>query len=118
MDLIGELMVVVGGEAEAREAAEKWRFQPHAWDRYVEVPDPRTIATEALEMIPEEDVVKTYTVGTDARPHVEKLVSLFRAGATQIFVHSGQSDQQRVIEFYGREVLPAVRRELHASRAA
>jgi hypothetical protein len=28
---------------------------------------------------------------------------------TDVFIHSGQHDQQRVIDFYGREVLPLVR---------
>ena len=34
---------------------------------------------------------------------------LFEAGATHVGIHSAQADQGRLIEFYGREVLPAVR---------
>jgi F420-dependent hydroxymycolic acid dehydrogenase len=116
--ILAEIMVVVGGATEAREAADKWRFQPQAWNRYVEVPDPRTIAEEAKRLIPPEDAIEGYVLGDSPEPHVRKLVELFRAGATQVFVHSGQSDQRRVIEFYGREVLPAVRRELRVARAA
>lgn len=56
-------------------------------------------------------------IGDSAEPHVRKLVDLFRAGVTQVYVHSGQSDQQRVVDFYGREVIPAVRRELQVARA-
>jgi hypothetical protein len=33
----------------------------------------------------------------------------FAAGASHVAVHSAQPDQERVIAFYGREVLPAVR---------
>ncbi|HEU4571753.1 MAG TPA: TIGR03557 family F420-dependent LLM class oxidoreductase [Candidatus Limnocylindrales bacterium] len=117
-EILAELMVVVGGEAEAREAADKWRFQPHAWDRYVEVPDPRTIAEEAQRQIPAEDAMKTYVIGDDPEPHVRRLTELFRAGITQAYVHSGQSDQRRVVEFYGSQVLPALRRELGHSAAA
>lgn len=117
-EILAEVMVVVGGEAEAREAADKWRFQPHAWDRYVEVPDPRTIAEEAKRLIPAETPMQQYVVGDSAEPHVRKLVELFQGGVTQVYVHSGQSDQQRVVDFYGHEVIPAVRRELEAARAA
>jgi TAT-translocated FGD2 family F420-dependent dehydrogenase len=117
-EILAELSPIVGGEAEAREAADKWRFQPKAWDQFVEVPDPRTIASQAREQIPAEQVIKTYTVSEDPEPHVKKLVELFRGGVTQVYVHSGQSDQRRVIDLYGREVIPAVRRELGTSKAA
>jgi len=117
-EVLAELMVVVGGEAEAREVADKWRFQPHAWDRFVDVADPRRIADEAKRTIPVEEAMQLYTVGETAEPHVRKIVELVRGGVTQVYVHSGQSEQRRVIEFYGREVLPPVRRELGISRAA
>jgi hypothetical protein len=42
---------------------------------------------------------------------------LAELGATDVFVHSGQSDQQRVIDFYGRQVLPKLRGSA-VSRAA
>jgi hypothetical protein len=31
---------------------------------------------------------------------------LFEAGATHVFVRSGQSDQNAVLDFYGSSVLP------------
>ena len=34
------------------------------------------------------------------------LPDLFAGGATGVHIHSGQHDQRRVIEFYGKEVLP------------
>jgi len=34
---------------------------------------------------------------------------LFDSGATIVNIHSGQSNQQKVIEFYGSQVLPRVR---------
>jgi len=37
---------------------------------------------------------------------------LFEAAITQVYVHSGQSNQRRFIDFYGERVLPMVRREL------
>ncbi|NJN15615.1 MAG: hypothetical protein HC822_04630 [Oscillochloris sp.] len=47
----------------------------------------------------------------DPATHAESIQKLFDAGVTQVFIHAGQSDQMRAIEFYGREVLPYVRRE-------
>ena len=117
-EVLAELMVVVGGEAEARQVADKWRFQPHAWDRYVEVPDPRTIAEEAHRMVPQEDAMASYVIGDSPEPHVQRLVQLFQAGVTQAFVHSGQDDQRHVVEFYGGRVLPEVRRRLDGEVAA
>jgi hypothetical protein len=43
--------------------------------------------------------------------HVQALQRLIDAGVTHIFVHSPQGDQARVIDFYGREVLPHVQRQ-------
>lgn len=117
-EILAEIMVVAGGAKEAREAADRWRFQPLAWQRYVDVPDPRTIAEEALERVPAEEVIGKYVVGESGEPHVQRLVELFGQGVTQVFIHSGQQDQRRVIDLYGREVLPAVRRELGPVGAA
>jgi len=51
-------------------------------------------------------------VSTDPEVHAQSLLELFQAGVTEAHVHSGQHDQMRVIDFYGREVLPRVRRRL------
>lgn len=45
----------------------------------------------------------------DPTVHVRAIEKLFDAGVAQVFVHSGQRDQRRVLAFYGREVLPRVR---------
>jgi hypothetical protein len=51
--------------------------------------------------------------GHQYRPdvHAKALIELFRSGAT-VNVHSGQSDQRRVIDFYGEHVLPKVHAQL------
>jgi hypothetical protein len=43
---------------------------------------------------------------------------LFASGATIVNVHTGQKDQLRTIEFYGREVVPKVRRGAGAGSKA
>jgi hypothetical protein len=37
------------------------------------------------------------------------LRELASLGATDVFVHSGQADQRRVIDFYSQQVLPMLR---------
>jgi len=43
---------------------------------------------------------------------------LFDGGVTQVYVHSAQADQQKVIDFYSKKVLPLVRNKQAASNAA
>jgi len=117
-EVLAELQAVVGSKAEAEESARKWQFQPKAWSTYVDDPDPRSIARRAAQEVPLDEAMGSMTVGEDAGPHVEKLLELFRAGVTQVYVHTGQADQERVIDLYGREVITAVRRELESARAA
>ena len=50
-----------------------------------------------------------WTVSSDPDAHVQMINELFDSGVTIVNIHSGQRDQQKVIEFYGREVLPRVR---------
>jgi TAT-translocated FGD2 family F420-dependent dehydrogenase len=113
--VLAELMVVVGDEADVREAAETWRFLPKAWSDYVNDPDPRVILERARTEIGIEEPMAKFVAGTDAQPHVERLTGLFRNGVTQVYVHSGQADQRHVIDFYGREVIPAVKREIESA---
>lgn len=106
MPVLVEQYVVVGGEAEAREAAELWRFGPKAFKTFYNVPDPARIQQEAEAQIPIEKVVAEWAVGTDPAQHLDKIKQLFDSGVTIVNVHSGQSDQKRVIEFYASNVLP------------
>jgi hypothetical protein len=46
-----------------------------------------------------------WPISTDPDAHVKVLAELFDSGATGVHIHSGQPDQKRVIDFYGKEVL-------------
>jgi TAT-translocated FGD2 family F420-dependent dehydrogenase len=105
-----EKLVVVGDRREAEEAARLWRFVPKAWDPYFNIPDPRTIEERAAKEVPLEDALAQITFSTDPEVHVQALEELFDGGATEVHIHSGQSDQRRVIDFYGAEVLPRLRK--------
>jgi TAT-translocated FGD2 family F420-dependent dehydrogenase len=109
--ILVEAFVVVGGQAEAEEAAQLWRFLPVGFKEFIDEPDPRRIQHGAEQKLSTRDVYARWVVADDPRQHAEFLHDLASLGATDVFVHSGQSDQQRVIDFYGREVLPLVRKE-------
>ena len=110
MMVLIEQFVVVGDKQDAEAAAKLWHFIPKAFKTYYNVPDPHTIQQRAAADIPLEQVYSEWPVSTDADVHVQALAELFKSGATHVNIHSGQADQQRVIDFYGREVLPRWRR--------
>ncbi len=110
MPILAEHFVVVGGEAERQEAARLWRFIPNAWTEFVTDPDPRSILRRADREIPLEKVSETWTVSDDPDEHAQAIQKLIDGGVSQVYVHIGQNDQQRGIDFYGKEVLPRLKR--------
>jgi alkanesulfonate monooxygenase SsuD/methylene tetrahydromethanopterin reductase-like flavin-dependent oxidoreductase (luciferase family) len=111
MPVFIEQYVVVGDKKEMTEAAEYWRFGPKAWKPYFNIRDPQTIQQRAEAAIPIEKVVEGWPVGTDPEAHVKVLTELFESGAIGVHIHSGQRDQRKVVDFYGREVLPRLRKQ-------
>jgi F420-dependent hydroxymycolic acid dehydrogenase len=109
MPVLVEGFVVVGGESEARASAKLWNFIPKAFKGYQNIPDPVQIEQRAGAELPLPKVYGDWTVSTDPAAHVRAVTELFDSGVTIVNIHSGQADQQGVIEFYGREVLPKVR---------
>ncbi|HZW81707.1 MAG TPA: hypothetical protein VFF50_14630, partial [Candidatus Deferrimicrobiaceae bacterium] len=110
MPVFVERYVVVGDDKEKAEAAEMWRFGPEAWKPYFNIRDPKTIEERAKAEVPLEKVVEGWPVSTDPEVHLKVLSELFASGATGVHIHSGQHDQKRVIDFYGKEVLPRLRK--------
>jgi F420-dependent hydroxymycolic acid dehydrogenase len=105
---ICELYVVAGDEEEALEGAELWRHHG-GLKGILDIADPRTILGLAREQVDPRQVVGRWVVGRDPDVHIEALRGLGERGFTHVTVHSPQADQRRFIEFYGREVLPALR---------
>jgi F420-dependent hydroxymycolic acid dehydrogenase len=117
MPVFVEQYVVVGGRKELEEAARLWRFGPKAWKPYFNIRDPKTIQERAEAEIPIEKVTEGWPVATDPDVHVKVLLELFESGATGVHIHSGQQDQKRVVDFYGKEVLPRLRKMIPAKAA-
>lgn len=109
MPVLIETFVVVGGESEAREAAELWRFIPKAFETYYGIGDPAEIQARAEAEVSIEKIIASWTVGTEPELHIAGVRKLFESGATIVNIHAGQSDQKRVIDFYGEHILPALR---------
>jgi TAT-translocated FGD2 family F420-dependent dehydrogenase len=109
MPVLVEQFVVVGDEKDARLAAELWRFIPKAFKKYYDIRDPAEIEQQAGKELPLEQVFSDWPVSTDPSVHVESLNNLFDSGATIVNVHSGQPNQEKVIEFYANNVLPSLR---------
>jgi TAT-translocated FGD2 family F420-dependent dehydrogenase len=103
-----ESFVVVGGQAEAREAARYWRFVPIGFKELLDEADPRAIQRAAEQRLSLEQVYDTWVVGDDPAAHIRGIQKLVDRGATDVFIHSGQTDQRRVLKFYATHVLPHV----------
>ena len=110
MPVLVEQYVVVGEQQDAKAAAELWRFGPKAFQKYYNVPDPKEIHREADAEIPLEQVYADWPVSTDPSVHIKTINDLFDSGATIANIHTGQNDQESVIQFYGKEVLPKIKR--------
>jgi F420-dependent hydroxymycolic acid dehydrogenase len=107
MPVLVEQYVVVGDSNTARQAAELWRFGPKAFKTLYNVPSPADIQQQADAGTKMDEVQKSWAIGIDPAVHVKKMHDLFDSGVTIVNVHSGQPDQNRVIDFYGEHVLPA-----------
>ncbi len=118
MPVFVETYVVVGDKADAEKAAQLWRFGPKAWDPYFNVRDPQEIERRAKAEVPLEKVMEGWPISTDPDVHVKAIMELFDGGATEVHIHSGQPDQKRVVNFYGKEVLPRLKKALSRSKAA
>ncbi len=109
MPVLVEQYVVVGGRKDAEAAAELWRFGPKAFQSYYNIRDPKEIQRRADAEIPLDKVYGDWPVSTDPELHTKTITDLFSSGATIVNIHSGQADQKRVIDFYGKEVLPRIK---------
>ncbi len=115
MPVLVEQYVVVGDEKDAQPAAELWRFGPKAFKAYYNIRDPQTIQERAEAEIPLNEVYADWPVSNDPAVHLKTVNDLFSSGVSIVNIHSGQADQKRVIDFYGQQVIPLVRRQKSAA---
>ncbi|MBV8893667.1 MAG: TIGR03557 family F420-dependent LLM class oxidoreductase [Acidobacteria bacterium] len=109
MPVMVQQYVVVGDQSDAQQAAELWRFLPKAFTTYYNIPSPVEIEQLADQQVPLSQVIAQWVVGTDPSVHINAINELFNSGVSVVEIVSGQPDQQRVIGFYGDNVLPQFR---------
>jgi len=114
MPVLVEAFVVVGDQNDAQAAAKFWNFIPKAFKGYQNIPDPAQIERTAQAELPLPKVFGDWTVSAQPEAHVAAIKKLFDGGVTIVNIHSGQPDQRKVIDFYGKEVLPRVRERVVA----
>lgn len=82
MPVLVEQYVVVGGQSEAQQAAELWRFGPKAFKGYFNTPQPAAIQRAAENEVPIDKVLESWTIGTDPASHITKVRELWESGVT------------------------------------
>jgi F420-dependent hydroxymycolic acid dehydrogenase len=102
---------VVGDQNLAEAAADLWRFGPEAFKTYYNVRDPEEIQRLSKSEIFLPQVYSEWPISTEPNVHIKKVDELFESGVTIVNIHCGQADQKKVIEFYGKEVLPKLNRQ-------
>jgi hypothetical protein len=63
-----------------------------------------------------EQIGQAIICSSDAQKHIEKLRKYEEAGFTHVYVHQIGPDQQRFIDLYTQEVMPALSNRAAASR--
>jgi TAT-translocated FGD2 family F420-dependent dehydrogenase len=115
MPVLLEQFVVVGDKSEAEVAARLWNFIPKAFKGYHNIPSPAEIEKRAQAELPLEKVYGDWPVSPDPKVHIEAIRKLFDSGATIVNIHSGQPDQGKVLDFYGKNVLPQIKSSVTSS---
>ena len=104
---IGQLTVCwAEDEAEARRIAYKWwptAALPGALGEELSIPKQYE---SAVELVTEDDVAKTLTIGPDPQRHIDAIRKYEKAGFDQIYIHQIGPNQERFFRFYQQEVLP------------
>jgi TAT-translocated FGD2 family F420-dependent dehydrogenase len=108
MPIFVESVVVVGDDADATYAAQRWRFTAAPASAKLLFKSSPVKIQQLSEQVPLAQVFAGWPRGTDPRVHIDAAQRLLDAGATP-FIHAPQQDPHKAIDFYGQHVLP----ELH-----
>jgi alkanesulfonate monooxygenase SsuD/methylene tetrahydromethanopterin reductase-like flavin-dependent oxidoreductase (luciferase family) len=102
-----EHFVFVGDRGPAAQrAAQRWLFTLDAWGKPVQTANPQTIQAVAASLGTPDQLLDRWVVSRDPAVHAQALLALRQQGATHVFIHSGQDDQETVVDFFARRVFP------------
>ena len=93
-------------EQEARRTAFEW--WPNAalkGELSQELRTPK-LFEQAAEMVTEDDVAEVIVCGPDPQKHIDMINKFIEAGFDHVYVHQVGPDQEGLIKFYEKEVLP------------
>ncbi len=113
MPVLVERFVVVGDTDDAKAAAQLWQFISRAFKTYFNVRDPQSIQQRVGEELPLDQVYSKWPVSTDSEVLAKAVLDLFTSGVTIVNLHAGQANQAKVIDYYGDQVIPRVRKQLN-----
>jgi coenzyme F420-dependent glucose-6-phosphate dehydrogenase len=105
-------------EEQAKRTAHEW--WPNAaieGDLAQELPLPRHFE-QAAEMATADDVAELVVCGPDAEAHLAMISEFAEAGFDHVYVHQVGPDQEGFLDFYAREVIPAVSGRIRSGAAA
>jgi coenzyme F420-dependent glucose-6-phosphate dehydrogenase len=95
-------------ERSARKTAhEVWPISGLAGPLMSELPLPSHFEA-AAKSVTQDAIAESVVCGPDARRHVEKIEKAAKAGYTHVCIHQIGADQAGFLDFYEREVLPAL----------
>ena len=93
-------------EASARKTAHEWWPNTSIpGELSAELPLPRHFE-QASKLVTEDAVAESVVCGPDANKHIEKIRTYADAGYDHVYVHQVGLDQDGMINFYQREVMP------------
>lgn len=96
-------------EEEARDAAfEQWRQNTLSNAVMTELAHPQQIAAAATH-VTRDDLDGAVRISSDPTRHVEWLREDLEMGFEALYLHDVGPEQERFVEVFGREVLPALR---------
>ncbi len=77
----------------------------------LDVSDPREIEATG-RLVGNEALAKQWIVATTADEHIKRISEYFKTGFNHLYFSGSSPDEQKFIEFYGKEVLPCLRESL------
>jgi len=105
-------------EDEAADLAfERWPTSGLSGQLSQELATPK-LFEQAVSVLHKEDVVKSFPLGPDPKPHIEALQEYAKAGFDEVYVTQVGPQQEEFLRFYASEVLPALASEPQARRTA
>lgn len=102
-----QLSYAQNAETALRGAYEQWRTNIFASPVLAELRSPQKFDA-AAQFVKPEDMYEYVRISAETQQHIEWLQQFIDLGFAEIYLHNVNQEQQRFIEIFGEQVLPAV----------